>query len=57
MLAEEELHLAAMLARLRAMDREAGERLTRFCGFEAMRFRALWSEIEDECMRAPLAAE
>jgi len=56
-LAEEELHLAAMLARLRTMDRDAGDRVTLFCGFEAVRFRALWSAIEGECVRAPLAAE
>jgi hypothetical protein len=56
-LAEEELHLAAMLASLSDMDREARERITLFSGFEAIRFRKLWSGIDQDCARPRLAAE
>ena len=56
-LAEEELHLAAMLARLSELDEAAAIRIDRFCTLENKRFRALWDVIEDECGRERLAAE
>jgi len=56
-LAEEELHLSAMLARLLAADNGAAQRIALFCGFEKVRFARLWAAIEDESTRARLAAE
>ncbi|HXJ02536.1 MAG TPA: hypothetical protein VNH44_15035 [Micropepsaceae bacterium] len=56
-LAEEELHLNAMVARLREIDRSADSRIALFREFEAVRFRSLWSEIEEECAVHRLAAE
>jgi len=56
-LAEEELHLAAMLARLSELDEGVAIRVNRFCALEDRRFRALWDAIEDECGRERLAAE
>lgn len=56
-LAEEELHLAAMLARLMAIDDEAAQHIALFCGFEEARFARLWSAIQDENTRACRAAE
>ena len=56
-LAEEELHLDAMLARLRALDPHAEDRIALFTGFEEIRFQSLWSAIEQECAGARLAAE
>jgi len=56
-LAEEELHLAAMLARLSELDKAAAIRIDRFCTLENKRFRTLWDVIEDECGRERLAAE
>ena len=56
-LAEEELHLGAMLARLREIDRAADSRIALFSGFEEMRFRSLWSAVEEECAVHRLAAE
>jgi len=56
-LAEEELHLRAMLARLKEIDRQAEPRIALFSGFEHVRFRSLWSGIEEECARLRLAAE
>ena len=56
-LAEEELHLGAMLARLRDMDKHCAPRLKRFRSLEQQRFRVLWSAIEVECSGERLAAE
>jgi hypothetical protein len=56
-LAEEELHLRAMFARLQEMDRDAKNRIALFCGFEETRFRTLWSQIEEESAVHRLAAE
>ena len=56
-LAEEELHLAAMLARLSELDEAVASRIDAFCTLEDKRFRALWDAIEDECGRERLAAE
>jgi hypothetical protein len=56
-LAEEELHLNAMLARLREVDEKYEERIALFSEFEQQRFRSLWSDIEEECARFRLAAE
>jgi hypothetical protein len=46
-LAEEELHLAAMLARLSALDEHVASRVERFCVLENARFHALWDAIEE----------
>jgi hypothetical protein len=56
-LAEEELHLSAMLARLKLMDSKVAARIALFSEFEAVRFRALWSRIEEETLGPRLAAE
>jgi hypothetical protein len=56
-LAEEELHLAAILARLSEMDGECTLRVTRFREIEQHRFRALWAAVEAECNGDRLAAE
>jgi hypothetical protein len=56
-LAEEELHLRAMFARLREMDQEAESRIALFYEFEEARFRSLWSQVEEECAVHRLAAE
>jgi len=56
-LAEEELHLAAMLARLSELDAAVATRIDRFCVLEDKRFRALWDVIEVECGHERLAAE
>jgi hypothetical protein len=56
-LAEEELHLAAMLARLGEMDRECTVRVTRFEELEQQRFRVLWDAIQAESSSDSLAAE
>ena len=56
-LAEEELHLAAMLARLTGMDTECTARITQFQTLEQQRFRVLWDAVEAECSGVRLAAE
>ena len=56
-LAEEELHLSAMLARLTQMDSDAAARIALFSRFEEVRFRGLWSRIEEETLNHRLAAE
>ena len=56
-LAEEELHLAAMVADLTKLDSEALNRIALFAGFEETRFESLWVAIEQECARLRLAAE
>jgi hypothetical protein len=57
LLAEEELHLDAMLARLADMDPKCTVRVAQFRTLEQQRFLALWSAIEDECSAVRLAAE
>jgi hypothetical protein len=56
-LAEEQSHLEEMLACLHANDPETPARITRFCAFEEVRFRCLWSAVESECTGRRLAAE
>ena len=56
-LAEEELHLSAMLARIDAMDAEAETCIAAFAGFEDRQFRATWRAIEAACAPAREAAE
>ena len=56
-LAEEELHLDAMLARLADMDPHCTTRTARFQTLEQHRFRVLWDAIEAECGSVRLAAE
>ena len=56
-LAEEELHLDAMLARLSDMDEHCAPRLKRFQATERERFCVLWDAIESECSGERLAAE
>jgi len=56
-LAEEELHLDAMLARLGEMDSHCTPRMSRFQVLELHRFRVLWDAIEAECGGERLAAE
>jgi hypothetical protein len=55
--AEERLHLDEMFARLQAIDPETDARIARFCAFEDVRFRSLWSAVEDEAAGRSLAAE
>jgi hypothetical protein len=55
--AEEELHLNAMLTRVREVDGNCEERIALFSEFEQLRFRSLWSDVEEECARFRLAAE
>jgi hypothetical protein len=56
-LAEEELHLAAMLARLTDMDPDCTAHVAQFQALEQQRFRVLWDAIEAECNGVRLAAE
>jgi hypothetical protein len=56
-LAEEELHLEAMLGRLAEMDAKCAARMAQFRALEQQRFRTLWEAIEQECSGARLAAE
>jgi len=56
-LAEEQMHLDEMLSRLHAVDPEAETHVARFCAFEDIRFRSLWSAVESECAAQRLAAE
>jgi hypothetical protein len=56
-LAEEEVHLGAMLARLTDMDPDCTPRVSRFLALEQQRFRALWDAIEAGCSGERLAAE
>ena len=56
-LAEEELHLNAMVAHLTEMDPECSSRVMRFKALERQRFGVLWDAIEAECGRVLLAAE
>ena len=56
-LAEEELHLDGMLARLNDMDERCAPRVSRFQALERERFRVLWDAIEAECSNERLAAE
>jgi hypothetical protein len=56
-LAEEELHLAAMLARSTEMDPDCTAHVAQFQALEQQRFRVLWDAIEAECSGVRLAAE
>jgi hypothetical protein len=56
-LAEEELHLTAMIARIRDLDPQADSDIALFSEIEAIQFHALWSEVEEECAVYCLAAE
>jgi hypothetical protein len=56
-LAEEELHLAAMLAHLTGQDADCAPRLAHFQALEQQRFRVLWDAVEAECSGTLLAAE
>lgn len=56
-LAEEELHLGAMLAHLNEMDPHCASRVRRFKALEQQKFRVLWGAIEAACGRVLLAAE
>jgi hypothetical protein len=56
-LAEEELHLDAMLARLADMDAKYSERVAQFQVLERQRFDILWGAIEQKCGGIRLAAE
>jgi hypothetical protein len=56
-LAEEELHLDAMLVRLSGMDSDCAARVKRFQVIERERFGVLWNAIESECSVERLAAE
>jgi hypothetical protein len=56
-LAEEELHLDAMLERVAALDDRAASRIARFADLEDTRFRALWGAIAAETAWLRLAAE
>jgi len=56
-LAEEELHLNAMLAHLTELDTDCASRVTRFRALEQQRFSILWDAVEAECGRVLLAAE
>jgi hypothetical protein len=56
-LAEEELHLSAMLERLKHMDSIGVARIALFSRFEEVRFRRLWSGIKEETQNHRLAAE
>jgi hypothetical protein len=56
-LAEEELHLGAMLERVAVLDDQAASRIAGFADLEDKRFRALWGAIEAETTRPRVAAE
>jgi hypothetical protein len=56
-LAEEELHLDAMLARLAEMDAKFTGRVAQFQALEQRRFRILWNAVEQECNSFRIAAE
>jgi len=46
LLAEEEIHLERMQARVDGLDTQSDANLERFCAFEDRRFRVLWHSIE-----------
>ena len=56
-LAEEELHLSAMVARLTDMDARIAARIALFLQVEEARFRCLWSQVQQESVNHRLAAE
>ncbi|HYM18757.1 MAG TPA: hypothetical protein VEU06_09355 [Micropepsaceae bacterium] len=56
-LAEENLHLDAMLARLGEMDPDVLRRLEEFGSFEDARFRSLWRAVDEDAGAERLAAE
>jgi hypothetical protein len=56
-LAEEELHLDAMLARLHALDDDADRHIAEFRALEDKQFRILWRAIEGHCGPLRDAAE
>ncbi len=56
-LAEEELHLSAMVARLTDMDARIAARIALFSRVEDARFRCLWSQVQQESVNHRLAAE
>jgi hypothetical protein len=56
-LAEENLHLDAMLTRIEQQDRQASDRIPRFCAFEHAAFGRLWIAIERDCADIRTAAE
>jgi hypothetical protein len=56
-LAEETLHLDAMLARLRETDPDASRHLQDFAAIEDGQFRALWRAVESDLKAERLAAE
>lgn len=55
-LAEEELHLSEIQARLAEIDRDMETRLAGFAGFEDSRFRVLWNAVESDCRAHQAAA-
>ena len=54
-LAEEEMHLDEMRARLRGMDSAFKRRVAEFARFENAQFRSLWSAVEQDCAMAAAA--
>jgi rubrerythrin len=56
-LAEEELHLDAMRARLHEMDPDAPRHIQEFASLEDVQFRGLWRAIEGDARTERLAAE
>jgi hypothetical protein len=56
-LAEEELHLSAMLTHVTEADSGCASRVARFRGLEQQRFDVLWNAVEAACGRVLLAAE
>jgi hypothetical protein len=57
MLAEEKLHLDAMLHQIERQDIQAGERIPRFYAFEHAGFERLWNSIEQARARIRVTAE
>jgi hypothetical protein len=56
LLAEENLHLSAMLTQVEQHDAQARDRVPRFCAFEHAAFERLWSAIERDCKNDRAAA-
>jgi hypothetical protein len=48
-LAEEKLHLHAMLNQIEADDAQAWKRIPEFCALEHLAFERLWNAIEQDC--------
>ena len=51
-LAEEKLHLDAMLNEVEGQDVQARNRIPEFCALEHLAFERLWSAIEQDCARS-----